>query len=259
MSWVEAVRGLKERLEASSATLRHGIAWIPASTLAAQYYCEQKVEMEYRVGRIETESKIEGEALHKALLKMRKTTFDAIIRGIQTKTVYVASLPLAADLDGIPLVGKPDAVVFLRGCPAFVLELKTTRGDPSKLWRDQAAQVKVYGLLLDLMKFDCSQLKLVVPRLKRDGLGREVRKKEFLPRIVVALIKNSHAELEAQYRGSLRVHVLKYDGQEARNLVTWAQDYWLQRREATPTKNLLKCKACEFGKACPACLSEAQA
>lgn len=225
-------------------------------TLAAQYYCEQKVEMEYRLGRIETESKLEGENLHKALLRMRKTTLNTMIRRIQTKTVYVASLPLAGDLDGVPLRGKPDAVVFLGGTPAYVLELKTTRGDPSKLWRDQVAQVQIYGLLLDLMKFDCSQLKLVVPRLKRDGLGTEVRKEEFLPRIVVALIKNSHAELEMQYRGNLRMHVLKYDRQEAGNLVTWAQDYWLQRREAIPTKNLLKCKACEFGKACPACLSE---
>ena len=206
------------------------------------------------VGEIETEAKLEGEALHKALLKMRKTTFDAIISGIQTKAVYAAKFPLVAGLSGVLLVGVPDVVVFLRGRPAFVVELKTTRGDVSKLWRDQVAQVQVYGLLLDLMAFNCSELKLVVPRLKRDGLDYDRGKKELLRRIIIALIKDSHGELEKRYCDNLRVHILQYDKQEAVNVVTWAQDYWLLRREAMSTKNPLKCKTCEFGDACPLCL-----
>jgi len=251
MSWVEAVARLKERFECEAGNLRHGIASIPASEIASQYYCEQKVEMEYTVGGIETEAKVEGEVLHNTLIRMKKTKIDAIVRGIQKRKVYAASFPLGTGFNGVFLVGIPDVVVFLRSRPAFVLELKTTRGDTSKLWKDQAVQAQVYGLLLDQMAFDCSRLKLVVARLKRNGLTYEGRKKEFLQQVMIALLGDSCEELERRYQGSLRVHTFDYNRQEATDAVTWAQDYWLMRREAVPTKNPLKCKACEFRDLCP--------
>ena len=251
MSWVEAVARLKERFECGADNLRHGMAWIPASGIASQYYCEQKVEMEYTVGEIETEAKVEGRVLHKMLIRMRKTELDAIVKGIQTRKVYAASFPLGAGFNGVFLVGIPDIVVFLQSRPAFVLELKTTRGDTSKLWKDQAVQAQVYGLLLDQMAFDCSRLKLVVARLKRNGSTYEGRKKELLHQIMIAILDDLPEELEKRYHGSLRVHRFDYNRQEAIGAVTWAQDYWLLRREAVPTKNPLKCKACEFRDLCP--------
>jgi hypothetical protein len=45
---------------------------------------------------------------------------------------------------------------------ARVVELKTVEVIPSSPWRDHAVQVQVYGLLLDLVGFDCSSLKLSV-------------------------------------------------------------------------------------------------
>jgi hypothetical protein len=69
--WVDSLLRIKE-LPTANVKFRHGIHYIPASSIAEQYYCEQKVEMSYTVGDIETETKVEGRVIHDALLKMEK-------------------------------------------------------------------------------------------------------------------------------------------------------------------------------------------
>jgi hypothetical protein len=254
MSWIESVKRLKEDWNHHECDLRHGMRCVWASTLASQYYCEQKVEMEHTVGRIRTEAKIDGDALHNKLLEMKKTTLESIIEGIQTREVYAATFLLMANIDNIPLAGRPDVVVFLRSSPAFVLELKTTVGDVSRIWRDQVVQAQIYGLLLDRTGFDCSHLRLVIARLRRDRPVCERGKNEFLEQIVSTLLKGVDNKLERQHHGNLKIHNFNYDRQEATDVVTWAKDYWLRRRNAIPTRKPVKCKACEFHEICPSSL-----
>jgi hypothetical protein len=70
MRWDDSMRNFKAQLQRGQ-TFRHGITMVPTSGIAQQFYCEQKVEMEYLHGEIETEAKTEGERLHEKLTKVR--------------------------------------------------------------------------------------------------------------------------------------------------------------------------------------------
>lgn len=234
-------------------SFRHGISMIPTSSIAGQYYCEQKVEMEYVHGDVETEAKLEGGALHEKLIQMRKTSLDDIIRGIKRRKLLVASFPIFARFSKLVISGVPDAIVFLKGSPAYIIELKTTKGDTSRLWKDQLVQVRVYGMVLEEMGFNCSRLKLVVVRVQRaNGISEEWRK-NFMHAVLLELFNGQHKNTKQ----SSTTHVVDYSRDDAVADVKWAEAYWLSRREPIPTTKAMKCRACEFGQVCPRSLANA--
>jgi CRISPR/Cas system-associated exonuclease Cas4 (RecB family) len=222
---------------------------VPASGIAEQYYCEQKVELEYIHGRVETESKREGQEFHEQLIKMRKAALKDIIEGIKHKKLFVASFPIVASFSLLVLVGIPDAVVFVRGVPALLIELKTTRGDTSCLWDDQLVQARTYGLILEEMGFDCSKLKLVIPRVRRtpQQLGRW--KDVFLRSVILDVLKAEPAPQTLKKREST-IHVIKYSRAHAIADVKWAEAYWLSNRQPIPAGSAAKCRGCEFVEVC---------
>jgi hypothetical protein len=118
---------------AKEARFRHGLSYIPVSSLAEQFYCEMKVDLKYRVGEVLTEAKVEGDKLHDEILKMERRTLDELIKKISSRSDFIASFWIGARVEDLVLIGKPDAVVFRSGEPIFLLELKTTLGDPKKL------------------------------------------------------------------------------------------------------------------------------
>jgi hypothetical protein len=251
--WINSLLHTEELLE-TGVKLRHGIHFIPASGIAEQYYCEQKVEMSYTVGDIVTEAKAEGKALHETLLQMGKTTRESLVRNIQMKGLYIVRFPILARFSGLILAGVPDAIVFVRGRPAFIIELKTTGGDVSRLWRDEKVQVRVYGLILDQMAFDCSRLKLVIVKQRRNRyLMDEGYRKRFLSRIVSTLLGKAKLIFPGDV---MHLHVLDYNRGEAVEDVEWAMDYWLSKREPIPTRNASKCRSCEYALACPMSLTK---
>ncbi|MCL4519307.1 MAG: PD-(D/E)XK nuclease family protein [Thaumarchaeota archaeon] len=245
MTWEESLEKSLHR-SASSRPLRHGISAVPVSSLASQYYCEQKVELAYIHGDVETESKIEGTELHEELIPMEEATHDEIVTGIK-KELFIASFPISASLSGLRLAGIPDAVVFQKSIPSFVIELKTTNGDTSKLWKDQLVQTEIYGLILDEMGFDCSGLKLVIGRLWKNGNISESYKEKFLGMTVESLLGQKRHNLNTK---RFTAHIVDYDRKDSLNQVEWARDYWLGSRNAIPTKNENKCRACEYGNLC---------
>jgi len=242
------MRNFKELLQHGQ-SFRHGISIVPTSGIAGQYYCEQKVEMEYVHGDIETEAKLEGEMLHEKLIRMSKTTLDDIISGIKKRKILVARFPIFAKFSGLILSGIPDAMVFIRGLPAYLIELKTTKGDTSRLWKDHLVQVRVYGLILEEIGFDCSRLKLVVVRIQRQGNIPENYKESFL-RAVISELLHSEQTFATKTEKST-THLVNYTRQDAITEVNWAEAYWLSKREPIPTRNAAKCRACEFGQMCP--------
>src|SRR5712692_3489264 len=157
--WQKILVDISEHRLPELEPVRHGIKWIPTSTIAQQYYCELKVEHEYLLGEVETESKKAGEELHQALIQTAKTTVSKLIRDIERRPFLGASFPLLAMVNGIGVAGVPDLVLFEKSHPLWILELKTTRGDPKRLFEEQEVQVRTYGLLLEKMGFDCGRLK----------------------------------------------------------------------------------------------------
>jgi len=253
VQWADSMLKIMEELASESERFRHGLSLIPASRIASQYYCEQKVEMEYTTGAIETEAKTRGEEIHESLLKMRKTTLKEIIDGIQKERVYVASFPIVAEFSNIMLAGIPDLIVFVKGQPAFIVELKTTEGDVSKLWRDQVVQAKVYGLILEEMGFDCSRLKLAIVRHKRNGDLSKDYKREFLHSLIASLLKGTRYLAKYKKNGAF-VHIINYARTDVVPDVQWAEGYWLSKRTAIPTRKVSKCRVCEYSGSCPSSL-----
>jgi CRISPR/Cas system-associated exonuclease Cas4 (RecB family) len=254
MLWEESMRNFKELQEGQ--TFRHGISMIPASGIAGQFYCEQKVEMEYVHGEIETEAKTEGERLHEQLIQMSKTTRHDLIRSIKKRKILVASFPIYARFSGLAIVGVPDAVVFLKGTPTFLIELKTTKGDTSRLWKDQLLQAQIYGLILDEMGFDCSKLKLVIIRIRRQNGSSEGHKERFLHESVRELLNGLDKTMTSKVDGST-THIVEYSKQDVVGEFRWAEAYWLSQREPIPTQNIAKCRSCEFNDVCPHSMTRA--
>ncbi len=245
MTWEEAMRNYRQDMEPKQ-VFRHGISMIPVSRIAGQYYCEQKIEMDYTHGEIETEAKSEGTEVHDKLIRMTKSTRSDLIDHIKSRELVIASFPIIAKFANLTIAGIPDAVVFRKGILRYVVELKTTAGDTSRLWRDQLVQARVYGLILNQMGFDCTALKLVIVRMQRRNSLSEEEERSFLHELVSELLIGRSPKLTDS-----TVHTIAYDRKDAAADVDWAKNYWLSNREPVPTKLAGKCRACEFKDVCP--------
>ena len=145
--------------------------------------------------------------------------------------------------------GVPDLIIWSEGRPLWVVELKTTKGDPTPLWPDQENQVRIYGLLLDRMGFDCSRMRLAVVRLKSDGLTEE-EKREWILRVSKALLEGKVQALEGRFPGKMKVHLLRHEVERAENAVATRAGYWLDEREPTSSSSVGRCRACEYSSSC---------
>jgi hypothetical protein len=225
-------------------------AFVPVSSIAQQYYCEEKVEQEFIHGEVPSEAKDEGTRLHEQVLEMKKVELEELIELIETAPRAITSFGLHAQIGGIDVVGVPDAVITEKARPRWLIELKTTRGDPTRLWNDQLVQARVYGLLLDRMGFDCSRLQLVLVRWRQDDIAASAGGKDaMLTRVANALYGGKTATLESEH--GMKFFTFPHDRKEAESAVAWAQGYWLSSRDPVPTTIPGKCRACEFSARCP--------
>ena len=252
--WRESLLNARQLKGPAKATLRFDLPWVPISTIAEQFYCEAKVDLEYRYGRVPTPAKEEGTELHDEIMEMEPTSPEDLVKSITNRSSCLCTFPVYARIDDIAVMGMPDAVLFRKSKPSNLIELKTTGGNVDRLWRDQVVQVKAYALALELMGFECGSLKLSLIRVSRQGITDEI-KEQLLNEAAVAFLKGEIDETERRLNdkagGQVKIHILNYDRQDALRDVTWARDYWLMRREAIPTTNQSKCRACEFNAACP--------
>jgi len=230
--------------------LRHNTKFVAVSSVANQFYCEYKVENEFALGEIPTEAKETGTSLHDELMPTVPISRSEFAKMVGRKKPSLGVLHVWGAAQGIRLVGMPDHIVWAEGRPLWLVELKTTRGDPSPLWEDQENQVRIYGLLLELMGFDCSKMRLAVVRLKTNELG-EAEKTEWMVRVSNALLDDRVTDLEAKYRGIMKAHLLNHDRKLAEAAVAVKAGYWLNQRDPTSSTSVGKCRACEYSSACP--------
>jgi len=197
------------------------------SLIAEQYYCEEKVELKLVRGDVSTPEMCEGERIHEEVLAMKPARLEELVAGIVSGRRYGCRFPLLAEVEGVPVAGVPDLLVFESGRPVEVIELKTTKRIPSYPWKANKVQALVYGLLLDLMGFDCSGLKLTVCYVRRGW--------ELVPLLRSALVlRDARRRLEEKHPDDLRVFTFSYDRLEAESDVRWALSYWRGEREPIP-------------------------
>jgi hypothetical protein len=245
-SWKDSLK--QAVLPEAAPTFRHELPFIGASTIAQQMFCEAKVENEYTIGDIPTQVKDIGTYLHEEIFTMEPLDREQLIKHIEESPSLTASFHLYAEIGDLRVAGVPDAVIFEKSMPRWVVELKTTKGDPTKLWKNQEMQVRVYGLLLERMGFDCSNLTLALIRMKQRQVMTPQEKSALLLVIRLALLREETAFLEQKYE--MNFFLMPHVGLEAENAIRWAQDYWLNKREAIPTKIEGKCRSCEFNNVC---------
>jgi len=244
-NWKES---LVEPLE-PRVTFRFQQQFVPVSSIAQQYYCEAKVEQEYIRGEIPCEAMVVGTDLHAEVFAMERLNLNDLLKHIEKDPRFVASFGLHGRIGELDVVGTPDAVVFEKAHPRWVIELKTTRGDPSRLWTGQVVQVRIYGALLERMGFNCSKLELALVRCRQEDLTDFERKGILLSKITRSLIEGDTNELEGVL--GMKVFVFPHDPLEAEVAVNWAQGFWLGKREAIPTEKAAKCWVCEYNIICP--------
>jgi len=228
---------------------RHGASFVAVSSIAEQYYCEYKLENEFALGEVPTETKETGTALHDELMPTERISREEFAKLVSKKEPTLGVLGVWGSAAGLKVVGEPDHIIWTDGKPLWVVELKTTRGDPAPLWEDQENQVRIYGLLLDRMGFDCSEMRLAVVRLKSGELG-EAEKKNWILRVSEALQTDGMGALETKYQGRMRAHLLEHDVARAERAVLSKAGYWLEEREPIPSSSVGKCRACEYNAVC---------
>jgi hypothetical protein len=248
--WEDLWEREEEFLSSAKPEFRHDTAFVGVSTIAEQFYCEYKVENEFALGKIPTEAKERGTELHDELIPRVEITAEDFVKLVSGKKPSYAILRVWGSVRGLRVVGMPDHIVWSEGRPLWLVELKTTKGDPNQLWKDQLNQVRIYGLLLDSMGFDCSKLQIALVRLKAQDLSDDDRKRVIL-KVSESLMTGKTKELESIYGKSMKVHLIVHDRATAEASVVEKRGYWTGEREPTSSTSVGKCVACEYSSGCP--------
>lgn len=236
---------LAHSLEKRKGKLRFDRSFIVVSDVAEQYYCEKKVEMQYLHGEVETEAKLLGALAHE---KLREKSIKIDVKNLWKeifgiKPIIAQELPLFAKYKDLILAGSPDSVLFYRGLPWIVFEFKfSSLGRP---FNSHHVQVATYCILLKEMGFNTDNLYYAIiianPKAKDD--------KEFKKKVVNMTLEKG-LENPVLVIENARIYLYKFNPTKAEQDLDWAKEFWEKKREAVPTKNLNKCKSCEYNKEC---------
>jgi CRISPR/Cas system-associated exonuclease Cas4 (RecB family) len=243
----ELGRLVKELAEGGTPGLRFGVKCIAVSDVAAQYYCEKKVEMAYTYGEIETLGMKKGEEAHEFLLKDAvKTDWRQILREIYSgKLVLIREMLLLGKHGDTILAGRCDAVLFFKNRPLLLFEHKfSSKRIP---FSDHHVQARLYCYLLHLMGWDTSGLRyalIMAPLESRDD--PQLRK---TPSHVVRALKEKK-DVDKVVLGKASVYLNRFDLKKTVEELEWALDFWKQKREPIPTRKPAKCLSCEFRGKC---------
>lgn len=219
--------------------------------IAAQYFCEKKVEMLYSHGRVETESKDRGTAAHEKLVEnSEKISVEKVWEEIHLeKPVEVHEMPLMAEYDGLPIMGRPDCVLFDKGEPALVLEFKFSSF--KRPFHDHHIQAGAYCFLLEKMGFNVGGLHYGIVMASSEAKDDSSLTEKVINTIIERGVEEPIVDIE-----NTQVYLSKYDVNKVSNELEWATKYWKQEREAIPTNNPNKCRRCEYNNRCENSLSQ---
>jgi hypothetical protein len=169
-----------------------------------------------------------------------------MINEIKERRFTFVSLPLLGHFNDVPILGKPDIVVFWESRPLYIVELKTTRGKPS-IWPTNWLQAQLYAFLLDEMKFDCSDLNVVVASINQ---CLEMNRGMFYNELLATIIDGKMDSFARKWQCKTRLE--PYQRDFVKDKIGWALGYWLGKRDPVPTKKLGKCRSCEHAAQCSA-------
>ncbi|NPA70078.1 MAG: Dna2/Cas4 domain-containing protein [Crenarchaeota archaeon] len=222
--------------------------YLIVSEIAQQYYCEHKLELMYREGKVETEEMKLGTLIHEEMFRGEKLSTEELIDRILTYRRVVASFPLAIVYKSVPILGVPDAVIFDDGEPIALVELKTTRRWIGKVFTCEYVQAQLYSYMLRVNEL-AEDMNVIIVKVSRDVELTDNIRKKLLNRAIVLIEKYGGSEITV--RGEkYSIHVYESDSAAFRYL-DWALGYWLGTRGIyVPIDCKSRCRKCEYRHLC---------
>ena len=205
--------------------------------MAAQFYCEKKVELQYIYGTIETKSKRLGTEAHLLLTKEsgkvnRQCLWEKIY---SSKPVFALEMFLLAKYGDLFLACKPDSVLFRNGYPLALFEYKFSKASiafPS--YYVQAQHISYYSIRWVLMWIVCFMQFYSWPKDQGNS--------EFRARQVIS--NRSKIAIHSIEGG--KIYINRFNSVCAEMDLTWALEFGSKKREAKATNNPSKCDKCEY-------------
>jgi len=228
---LQAYMKLIDERKKNEGNLIFGKKSVPVSKIKQQFYCEKQLELELIHGERMNQAKKRGKEGHEADLEIlspikKEKAWEEAIRQNKRKPYEIREFHLLAKYKGVLIEGRADEVSFLRGKVLILSEFKYRKN--KKVFNTDQIQGLLYGFLLNQMGFDTSNLIINVICFDSD------RKYALLLKDVS---DNMLDPISRSYNFNL---------DESRKELDWALSFWKGEREAIPTKNVNKCKKCEF-------------
>ncbi|NPA99768.1 MAG: Dna2/Cas4 domain-containing protein [Crenarchaeota archaeon] len=222
--------------------------YLIVSEIAQQFYCEHKLELMYKEGKVETEEMRLGTLIHEEMFKGERLSTDELIDRILTFRRVVATFPLAVVYKNVPVLGVPDAVIFDDGKPIALVELKTTRRWIGKVFTCEYVQAQLYSYMLRVNDL-ADKMNVVIVKVSRDVELTDNIRRRLLNRALSLIEKYGGSEVTV--RGEkYSIHVYDSDSAAFRYL-DWALGYWLGTRGVyIPLDSRSRCRKCEYRHLC---------
>ncbi len=245
-------RGLPPR---GSGRLRLGRSLVSISTIASQYYCEKKLELQDKYPMPPTRRMLDGESGHEATIALatpvsrEEGTRQAV--AAREKPLLLYEFDIGWKYRGVPIIGKVDEAWLREGDVSLVVERKFS--DSPGIYRSYHIQAQLYCLGLGEMGFDNSATQYRIVVFKRSCFVCE------------SLIDNSCPIFYPDRdwfrcgKGSARASLSLFSKEETVSELDWALAYWLREREAVASSNPAKCKVCDWSEVCDSSVLKRQA
>ncbi len=233
-----------------SARLRFDRTYLTVSEIAQQFYCEHKLCLMYKEGKIETEEKKLGTEIHEEIFRGESVSITELIQKVLTSKIVIATMPIVTIYEDIPIVGIPDAIIFSDGTVSHVIELKTTSRWVGKVFTCEYVQAQLYSYILKREKLSNSDVVVAILKVKRDlEIDNSVRIKLFKKVHELSNKLLSGAEHVSLRGDRYSIHLYHYD-YSIESYLTWALGFWKMTREEYVPLSPGKCAKCEYRHLC---------
>ena len=232
--------------------LRFGRSMLSVSNIAEQYYCEQKLDMESEIPMPPTEQMKAGGAAHEAAatLGLEISKEQAITDAVKEReeAIFICEFKIAWIHKGIPIIGMVDEAWFRGGNVDLVVERKFS--NTLSVYSPYHVQAQLYCLGLGEMGFnnESTDYRIIV-------LKRSCHECERLMNRSCSIFSLDRTEFSCD-KGEAIAFTYPFDKGRIIGDLDWALDFWLNKRKAIPTRNLAKCRVCEYSEMCKSSLAK---
>ena len=228
----------------SEGRLRFGRNAISISSIAQQYYCEKAVELNYEHPLTPTQKMIQGEAGHESVTTLaepisKEESFkEALVE--REKPVCIYEFGIAWEHKGIPIIGLVDEAWFRGGNVELVVERKFS--NTLKIYSPYHIQAQLYCLGLGEMGFTNTDTLYRIMVFKRGCVDCSKLEDRSC-----SIFHDTNYQCD---KGESITYTYPFNNDIILKDLDWAIDFWLQKRDAIPTRVKAKCKVCHHKGIC---------